>query len=310
MMRNRKAALIAAFSLATLSLVVAVAIFKWCSDDGAVKKKSEPCKAVTAAAEAIEALMFPEGKKDGDCAEVVDVKKMNAAQFKEKLASFPGKRVYLWMPGEHLWLLVGRGNTNRVEMAKAMEAFSGETDRGSVVEVFASYVGTREDVMPAFETKLEGNVLPQWFVMKDLPKTAWISFAGIDDDIAKYTRTQMRSMQVIRRLILEGNMQAAASSDENTMEKAVECWTRAAKRNPNDPMLVERLERLSKNAEVFYRLGKFNQALKCYETLVVVRPNDPTSVYNFGICLQRLGREELANKVLSRAKQLSESLGR
>ena len=94
------------------------------------------------------------------------------------------------------------------------------------------------------------------------------------------------------------------------MEKAVECWTRAAKRNPNDPMLVERLERLSKNAEVFYRLGKFNQALKCYETLVVVRPNDPAAVSNFGICLQRLGREELANKVLSRAKQLSESLGR
>lgn len=307
MMRNRKTAVIAALALAAAAATTAVFLFRG-GEDGNAAGKPGPCEAVLAASEAIEAFVFPGGKKDGDTAQLLDVKKMSAAQFREKLASFPGREVYLWMPGEHLWLITGRGGTNRVEMAEAMQAFSGETDRGSVVEVFASYVGTRADVMPAFEAKLEGTVLPQWFVTREIPKTDWLSFSGIDDDIAGLTRNGIRSMQVVRRLILEGNMRAAASTDETSMENAIDCWTRAAKRNPKDPILVERLERLSKNAEVFYKLGKFNQALKCYETLVVVRPDDPAAVYNFGICLQRLGREELAKKVLDRAKKLADAL--
>jgi tetratricopeptide (TPR) repeat protein len=252
--------------------------------------------------------MFPEGKGKGDGFELIDVTNLTAEEFRAKIQSFPGKSVRLWMPGEKYWLLTISQQTNKLEMAKAMEKFAASDETsGTVVEVFASYVGTRDDVMPAFSAKLQGPVLPQWFVTKEIPSFDWVSFEGVEDDIATLTRNGMRSMQVVRRLILEGNIRAAASADEKALDDAVDCWARAAKRNPNDSMLAERMERLKKNAEVFFRLGKYPQALKCYETLVVVKQEDAANVYNFGICLQRLGREELAKKVLARAKKLAES---
>ena len=269
---------------------------------------SGPCEAVADSQKDIERFLFPGGKGKGDISELIDVSNMTAEQFRAKIESFPGKVVRLWMPGEKYWLLTGCAKTNKIEMAKAMDAFSsGDEAKGSVVELFANYVGERGDVMPAFSAKLMGKVLPQWFVTKEIPSLDWISFEGVEDDIAALTRNGMRSMQVVRRLILEGNMRAAASADEKALDDAVDCWARAAKRNPNDSMLAERMERLKTNAEVFFRLGKYAQALKCYETLVVIKPEDAANVYNFGICLQRLGRDELAKKVLARAKKLAEA---
>ena len=109
-------------------------------------------------------------------------------------------------------------------------------------------------------------------------------------------------MQVVRRLVLEGNIAAAKADDEKALDDAVDCWVRAAKRNPRDPMLLDRLDRLSRNGETFFRLGKFQQAMKCYETVIAVRPRDEEAIANFAACLRRIGRSDLADKVLEKTK--------
>lgn len=298
--------------ISALAVSAAAATVYIVGGDRETKEEKKVCQAVLKAAKAIEDIEFPEGLGKGDVIETIDVSGMDAAAFKKKIETFPAKSVHLWMPGEHLWVLAGRSGESRVEMAAVMKKFamSSDPERPSVPEAFASYAGTKNDFMPAFESKLEGNVLPQWFMTKDIPRTDWLSYSEVDDDIAQLTRAALRSMQTVRRLVLQGNIIAASSKDEKTMDDAIDCWARAAKRNPNDPILVERLEKLTGNAEVFFRLGKFNQALKCYETIVVIKPSDPTGIYNLGICLQRLGRDELAVKVFERAKKLAEAAAR
>ncbi len=205
------------------------------------------------------------------------------------------------MPGERHWLLVGRRD-EKLPLAKSLERFAADAGLGSLVGAFASYAGSREEVMPAFEEKLEGKVVPQWFVTREVPRVEWLDYDGIDEDIAAETRAEIRSMQVVRRLVLEGNIAAAKADDEKALDDAVDCWVRAAKRNPRDPMLLDRLDRLSRNGETFFRLGKFQQAMKCYETVIAVRPRDEEAIANFAACLRCIGRSDLADKVLEKTK--------
>lgn len=290
-------------SLLALVLVAAAGVFAWRQFRvrTVVAPPQPPGAAVAAAAADIEALEFPSGRGEGEAAELVDVGEMDAAEFRRRLESFPGKCVRLWMPGERHWLLVGRWD-EKLPLAKSLERFAADDGRGSLVGAFASYAGSREEVLPAFASKLEGKVVPQWFVTREVPRVEWLDYDGIDEDIAAETRAEIRSMQVVRRLVLEGNIAAAKADDEKALDDAVDCWVRAAKRNPRDPMLLDRLDRLSRNGETFFRLGKFQQAMKCYETVIAVRPSDEEAIANFAACLRRIGRSDLADKVLEKTK--------
>ena len=241
-------------------------------------------------------------------ARVVDVSGMSAADLRRELESFPGKDVHVWMPGEKDWLLIGNLSTNPVPLARAMEDFAADPKCvTSVAEVFASYAGTREEILPAFTSKLKGEVVPEWFVSKDVPEIKWLDTAGIDEDILKATLSEIRSVQVMRRELLRGNMLAAKATDKKGEEAATEVWAKVAIRSPNDPMLLERIENLNRNAKGFLEVGKVLQAMKCYETVVLIRPNDPVAVHNFGMCLKKIGKLDLAEKVLAKARKLAES---
>lgn len=299
---SRRARVLAVVAVAALAAASAALALRCFSRDAKPKlPPPPPGEAVKAAAADIEALEFPSGRVEGEIAELVDVGEMDAAEFRRRLESFPGKCVRLWMPGERHWLLVGRRD-EKLPLAKSLERFAADAGLGSLVGAFASYAGSREEVMPAFEEKLEGKVVPQWFVTREVPRLDWIDFADIDDDIVAETRAEIRSMQVVRRLVLEGNIAAAKADDEKALDDAVDCWVRAAKRNPRDPMLLDRLDRLSRNGETFFRLGKFQQAMKCYETVIAVRPRDEEAIANFAACLRRIGRSDLADKVLEKTK--------
>ena len=239
-------------------------------------------------------------------AKVVDVRGMSAAEFLHALKEFPGKDVHVWMPGEKDWLLIGNMSTNAVPFAKAMEEFAADTNcTTSVAEVFASYVGTREEILPAFERKLKGEVVPEWFVTKEIPEIGWLDVSGVDEDILKATLSEIRSAQVMRRELLRGNMLAAKAKDKKGEEAATDVWAKVAIRSPNDPMLLERIDRLNRNAKGFLEVGKPLQAMKCYETVVLIRPNDPVAIHNFGACLMKIGKRDLAEKVLKRAEALA-----
>ena len=240
-------------------------------------------------------------------AKVVDVSGMSAADFRRALEAIPGKEVHVWMPGEKDWLLIGNLSTNPVPLARAMEEFAADTNcTMSVAEVFASYAGTREEILPAFKRKLKGEVVPEWFVTEKIPEIDWLDTSGVDEDILKQTLSEIRSAQVMRRELLRGNMLAAKATDKKGEEEATDVWAKVAIRSPNDPMLLERIDRLNRNAKGFLEVGKVLQAMKCYETVVLIRPNDPVAVHNFGMCLKKIGKLDLAKTVLERAKKLSE----
>ena len=239
-------------------------------------------------------------------AKVIDVDGMSAADFRRELEEFPGKDVHVWMPGERDWLLIGNLSTNPVPLAKAMEDFAADPKCvTSVSEVFASYAGTREDILPAFKRKLKGEVVPEWFVTEKIPEIDWLDVSGIDEDILKATLSEIRSVQIMRRELLKGNMLAAKVTDKKGEEAATEAWAKVAIRSPNDPMLLERVDRLNNNAKGFLEVGKVLQAMKCYETVVLIRPNDPVAIHNFGACLMKIGKRDMAEKVLKRAEKLA-----
>ena len=232
---------------------------------------------------------------------------MSAADFRRELEAFAGEDVHVWMPGEKDWLLIGNLSTNPVPLAKAMEDFAADPKcTMSVAEVFASYAGTREDILPAFKRKLEGEVVPEWFITEKIPEIKWLDTSDVDEDILKQTLSEIRSAQVMRRELLRGNMLAAKAMDKKGEEAATEVWAKVALRSPDDPMLLGRIERLNNNAKGFLEVGKVLQAMKCYETVVLIRPNDAVAIHNFGMCLKKIGKLDLAEKVLAKAKKLTE----
>ena len=289
------------------AIALAVLTFVGCSKDAsqslAKRELSAPVR------EALYRISKLERTSTSDhSAKVVDVSGMSAAEFLRALKEFPGKDVHVWMPGEKDWLLIGNLSTNAVSLAKAMEEFAADTNcTTSVAEVFASYAGTREDILPAFERKLKGEVVPEWFITKKIPEIDWLDVSGIDEDILKATLSEIRSAQVMRREFLRGNMLAAKATDKNGEEAATEVWAKVAIRSPNDPMLLERIDRLNRNAKGFLEVNKPLQAMKCYETVVLIRPNDPVAIHNFGACLMKIGKRDMAEKILVKAKKLAES---
>ena len=249
-------------------------------------------------------LVVPDGGVGVSIAEL-DVSNMTADDFFRKLDAFPAENVTVWMPGETHWLLVGWNGTNRVSLAAAMNVFAMDEENSvSPPEVFASYVGMREEILPAFTSRLEGTVVPEWFVTKEIPTLPWLDTSRIDRDILRRIMAEMRSMQVIRRLVLEGCIAARTATDKEGEEEAAGKWAKAMLRNPRDPMLLERLDRLERNAKGFLEVGKVLQAMKCYETIIIVNPKDASAVLNFGLCLRKIGRDEIAEKVIERAREL------
>ena len=298
---------IAAFLLCA---VIAAGCSKEAAQTAEISKKP-PCEPVLAAEKAIcrlDALSTQVGGETGDEFSQMSlcVDGMSAKEFKRKLEEFPGKEVHVWMPGEKHWLLTGSSNGNKISLAEVMDTFAADTNiTMSVAEVFASYAGTREDILPAFKRKLEGEVVPEWFITEKIPEIKWLDTADVDEDILKATLSEIRSAQVMRREFLRGNMLAAKAKDKKGEAAATEVWAKVAIRSPNDPMLLERIDRLNRNAKGFLEVGKPLQAMKCYETVVLIRPNDPVAIHNFGACLMKIGKRDMAEKVLKRAEKLA-----
>ena len=236
---------------------------------------------------------------------VFDARGKSAADFRRELERLPGHSRHVWMPGADRWFIVGHLDDRRVPLAKAMDDIAAiDSARYSLPELFACYVGTVEDVMPAFGSDLEGDVLPEWFVTKEVPDIDWLDASGIDDDIRGKVLGEIRSMQVVRRELLKANMVAREAKDRKGEQAACEAWARCALRSPNDPMLLERIERLERNAKGFLEVGKLLQAMKCFETIILIQPKNAAAVHNFGMCLKKIGKADMAEQVLKRAEAL------
>ena len=249
-------------------------------------------------------------RRDGLWAECVDARTMTMGGFRKTLSGSSGKCVHVWMPGELDWLVTARAEEPKPKLDDMMDLLSREEGFKDIVTakcdslpvLFASYAGTRDDLMPAFEGQdMSLGLRPEYFILREVQPIDWMSLDGVDADIQNGVMREIRSMQIVRRIILVGVMHAERGEEE----KSVEAWAKAALRNPGDTMLVERLDRLAVNAEAFLKLGKAAMAARCYDTMAQIQPNDPLPVYNYGICMRQLGEEEVATLAFNRADELA-----
>lgn len=284
------------------SVALALALVGGCSDEPAPVPRPPIADAVKRAIADIERL-----ERDAPDVRVVqlDVAEMTAEAFQARLVAERGARRHLWMPGERDWVLVVSTNAAPVSLARAMERFAEDPEAGSIFETFASYAGTVDEVMPAFRSKLEGTLVPQWFVTKEIPQVGWLDASGLEVDIRDRGLAAMHAVQNARRTLLEGNIRAVEAKDKEGEQKAFDSWSKARRLNPRDPMLLERQSNLRRNAQGFLDVLRIPQAMKCYETLFRIDPNDVAALHNFGQCLKRIGKTELGDKFINRAKELS-----
>ena len=250
----------------------------------------------------------------GVLARVVDARGKRVNELETEFAQFKAllPSAHLWMPGIEDWLLVGRSESAKIKLSAMMEVFAREDSFddldaagcSSLPELFASYVGTLDEVLPAF-AGLDGAALarPQFFVAKAIPAIDWIDVdEAVDADVMAAVAAESRAMQEARRTVLEGGILA----DAHQIDEATEAWARAAAANPHDPMLIDRLERLWKNADTFFRVGNFALAAKCYETYLMIRPDDWQSAEALAFCLNQLGQRDLAAQIHDKAMRLKD----
>lgn len=248
---------------------------------------------------------------NGAMAWFFDVRSLTASKFRKMLEEFPCEQAHLWMPAENEWLITGRLGCHVLKLDAMLDLFSpdgavedlAEADCTSFPELFANYVGTREEVLPAFQGDMNAVVRPEAFISKDIPPLGWIVRGGADEDIFASVMQEIRSMQVVRRLVVQGNMLA---QDAEKFGEAIDKWSAAMLRNPHDTMLLDRLYRLAVNAHAFERVGNLKGAAKCYETMVSVRPKDSAAMMRYADCMRRLGQKEIADAAEKRARDLME----
>ena len=253
-------------------------------------------------------------KENGVMAWMMDVRGVTAGKFRTMVRSFALEGVHLWMPGAGRWVLVGRKSPRTIKLEAMLDVFAREKAFedvekmrcGTLAALFANYAGTREEILPAFSMLPSADeIRPANFLSSKVGAIGWISDQGMDRDLARQILSEVRSMQVVRRQVVEGDLMAEKATDKQGEERATEAWARSFLRNPNDLFLLERIDRLERNAKGFLAVGKVLQAMKCYETIVLVCPDDATAVHNFGMCLKKIGKVDLATKALQRAEELA-----
>ena len=280
---------------AVLAVIVIVAMMFFEHRPERELPKPEACPMVSNVIETIVRVFAP----DGDYARL-DVRKLTCADFERRLKEV-SPAATLWTPGEGDWLIVGakQGCSNTLE--RVLDVFSNEETAFSFPEIFANCVGTVGEISSAFEVLVpDDGVVPELFVTKEIPAFEWLTDGEVDADIAKKIRQEMRSMQVVRRVVLEGAMLSRQQQEDEAITK----WTNAFRRAPNDTLLQERMDHLRRNAEVFYKVGKYGMACKCYETLIRIRPDDYVAAVNLGTCLKALGKKEMSEAVFKKAESL------
>ena len=247
-------------------------------------------------------------REGGVVAEMLEMGKAKMGWLKARLEAFPrmAAQSRLWMPSEVMWIVVGGGAHSLDAMMGLYareEAFEdlAVASLSSPADIFANCAGTVESALGAFrDDEADAEALPEYFLTRDIPAADWLSFDSVDGDIAAKVRERMRTVQVIRRLVVEGAMLGRKGDEEG----AVDAWSRAALRNPGDSFLCERLATLEKNGAIFMKMGNVNGAARCYETLVTVRPDSAANLRGYAQCMLKLGQTNVAERAFTLANTM------
>ncbi len=247
--------------------------------------------------------------EQGVLAYAIDVREMTAAQFQKLLKTFPCAEARLWMPGENDWLLTGRRVPTSLKLDVLLDAFSPDGAIGdlavaqcdSLPQIYANYVGSREELLPAFQGDLNVPIRAAALIPVEIPSCDWLVPGETDEDIAASVKQEIQRLQKVRRLICEGHL---LSLQPGGIEKAIDKWAEAYQQNPGDIMLLDRLYRLAVNARAFENIGNLKGAAACYETMIAVRPKDAAVMMRYAECMRKLGYKEIAEAAAKRAREL------
>ena len=250
--------------------------------------------------------------EDGMAVLLVDMRKMTVGEFGKILKAIPGEDIHLWMPSENDWVLTTRMKKSVRDLDAMLDVLTrddafddlAKANCEALPDIFASYVGTREEIVGAITGDLGAKARCEFFVTKDEPLIDWIKQGRAEADIWEATGRQINSAQTARRNIIKGNI---LSLQKDKVEDAYEMWAKANRQNPNDTMLLSRLHLLAVNANAAEKIGNFTLAAKCYETMIAIRPRDVPAMTRYAKVMKTLGRQELANLVLKRAHELEEA---
>ncbi len=263
-------------------------------------------------------------------AEAIDARSMCAGRFKAALERYGARHggYRLWCYGRFSYCLTP---PVRVEFGKVLERFSDErlfesfaaSRIYSPAALFACYVGDAAAVAPAFSGlpsygALRGALASLRMHFRPAPSGAgarvnvsrftpfdvkfpeWLSRGGADAAVFIGFEDSYGTVQEARREALIG----FDSADGGAATNAVACWANAASANPADPLLLELADALDFEARAYLAVGNANGALACYERRIEVFPRDVAAIHNFGVCLKKAGRPELAARVFARAVEL------
>lgn len=246
---------------------------------------------------------------------IYDVKNETMSNFRKKVVGYPLQADFsrLWILSEADWMITGTESDSKVPAASLFDLFMNEsafemmTSAGisSPGDLFANYAGALKEIYGAFDTGgLDGSVRAEFFLTKEIPEIGWVDFGTLDADIAEDFSRRIRTVQVVRRLSVEGSM----LSLQGQTDKAIDAWSRAYARNPGDIFLVERMAVLAGNAKVFEQIGNLKGAAKCLETLVSINPQDIYSLKEYSRVALRLGMNDISKLSLERASRLEKGM--
>lgn len=258
---------------------------------------------------------------------VLDARVLPASRFKRILEDYSARHGgwRLWCIGEKDYILtppVLRTADFYIDAFRDDAMFAGFVEAGIVspADLFASYIGTDYDVMPALEDITSRGELMGIFDTLRLPfakdgelalrvtdftsdpppPLKWLVPGSISDEEFSLFTNKIEVARNARVTALKGFLaRASGRADE-----AVELLAEAAKTPCGDPLLQNLADMLDLEGRRYLAIGNANAAMMCYENRSAIFPSDLATIHNFGICLKKGGHPEEAAKVFLQAVML------
>jgi len=309
-------------------LSAASCAFPWCIPSGVEAYRNMCARGVPSKVDPSVFALATGADPSSACA--IDARVMNTAMFKGRLEEFRRKHggYRLWCFGKFDYCLTP---PCKVDFGKVLKLFSDDRTFASFANarlytpaaLFACYVGDSADVDPAFARfpaygSFMGRITAPRVLFHPMPEGAlapvsaglmtpfdvkfpeWVGRGTADAAMFLDFEDCYETAQEARREALIGFDYAAKGMATN----AIACWSKAAKANPRDPLLMELADSLDFEAKSYLAIGNVNGALRCYEHRIEVFPADIAAIHNFGVCLKKAGHPELAAGVFARAVEL------
>ncbi len=267
---------------------------------------------------------------DGLVALHIDARRLSRGRLKGILSAFRAAvgPYLLWCIGAHDYVVTGAADVSADKVydlfanEKAAEAFA-TAGIYTPSDVFTCYMGRDVEIEPGLkEVPVAERQTVSWkdarqslgelsekdaaFVRASvltpyyIPPMPWFQRGEAESEVFARTTNGITVVQAARREFLAGFDDIGKGISTNALAR----WTTAAKISPRDPLLRGLVDVVDLKGRQFLRAGNVKGALGCFEKLLLISPDDPAIVHNYGVCLKKGGQMEMAAQVFARAVEL------